>query len=130
MCRQASSSGKQKSLTDELRLLQRQRETLFRGIWSLSIIGTSRREYAIEILIRCSSAPTHVGRSILIDAVIGIREFMSIGVVNGYEQHNYLVEQTRTRFGDGDVTQQRKSGVLSVRFAGMDTRLYATGRES
>src|SRR2546425_4933695 len=58
---------------------------------------------AIEIQICTGGAPAHLGRTILIDAIIWTKPLVAVCVVNRHEEHHHIFEQISARPGDGNV---------------------------
>ncbi len=53
---------------------------------------------AIEVLIRAGRAPAHLGWTILIDAIVRTRSFVTVGVVNRNEEQDDVVQYSCRRF--------------------------------
>ena len=78
---------------------------------------------AIEILISARRAPTHFSWTILIDAVIGARSFVTVSVVDRNEEQYDIVQYPGGGFCNRDIAQECETCVFAIRLTGVNAGL-------
>ena len=59
----------------------------------------------IKVLVRAGRAPTHVRGAVLIDAIVGTRSLVTIGVVDRDKEQYDVVQNSGDSLRDGDVAK-------------------------